>query len=79
VYTIQTANGGLADSREQRKTMSGRPALLMSRDVKQVCIGAKRAGATRVEIPIRGTSVIVHFDKADDTPVAVEPDEQIKL
>ena len=48
--------------------MSGRPALLMSRDVKQVCIGTKRAGASRVEIPIRGTSVIVHFDKGDDKP-----------
>ena len=55
--------------------MSGRPALLMSRDVKQVCIGAKRAGATRVEIPIRGTSVIVHFDKGDDEPVAAGVNE----
>ena len=59
--------------------MSGRPALLMSRDVKQVCIGAKRAGATRVEIPIRGTSVIVHFDKRDDKPDAQDADEEIKL
>jgi len=52
---------------------------LMSRDVKQVCIGAKRAGATRVEIPIRGTSVIVHFDKSEDKPDEPEGNGSIDL
>ena len=51
--------------------MSGRPALIRSRDVKQVILAAKKVGATRVEVPIGGTSVIVHLDK--DKPV--EPDE----
>jgi hypothetical protein len=45
--------------------------------MKQVFIAARRAGASKVEVPIGGTSVIVHLDKADDKPV--EPDEQIKL
>jgi len=55
--------------------VSGRPALLMSRDVKQVLIAAKRAGASKVEVPIRGTSVIVHLDKADDKPAAAGVNE----
>jgi len=55
--------------------MSGRQALVRSRDVKQVLIAARRAGASKVEVPIGGTSVIVHLNKTDDKPVAQDANE----
>ena len=54
--------------------MSGRPALVRQRDVKQVILAAKKAGALKVEVPIGGTSAIVHFRASNDEP-APEPED----
>lgn len=43
--------------------MSGRPASIRSRDVKQIIIGAKRAGAERVEFRVGAMPVIVYPGK----------------
>jgi hypothetical protein len=51
--------------------MSGRPASIRSRDVKQIIIGAKRAGAERVEFRVGTMPVIVYPGKdgeGDDMP-----------
>ena len=54
--------------------MSGRPALVRQRDVKQVIMAAKKAGALKVEVPIGNTCAIVHLHATDDKPDA-EPED----
>jgi hypothetical protein len=58
--------------------MSGRPASIRSRDVKQIIIGAKRAGAERVEFRVGTMPVIVYPGKdSQPEPVAV-PNEWLE-
>jgi hypothetical protein len=60
--------------------MSGRPAAVRARDVKQIIIGAKRAGATRAVITIGKATITVPLDgEAAASPDAPEADEQITL
>jgi hypothetical protein len=54
--------------------MSGRPASIRSRDVKQIIIGAKRAGAERVEFHVGAMPVIIYPGK-DGEGVHVPPAE----
>jgi len=46
--------------------MSGRPASVRARDCKQVIIGAKRAGAKKVEFRLGAIPVIIHIE---DDPI----------
>jgi hypothetical protein len=55
--------------------MSGRPALIRQREVKQIIGAAKKAGAKNVEVKIGEVSLTIHLD--DQKPVAEE--EQITL
>jgi|AmaraimetFIIA100_FD_contig_51_6460584_length_410_multi_3_in_0_out_0_2 hypothetical protein len=57
--------------------MSGRPALVRQRDVKQVIIAAKKAGAAKVEVRMGGACAIVHLCEPDQKPI--ETDEEISL
>jgi hypothetical protein len=52
--------------------VSGRPAPIRQRDIKQILGAAKKAGAKDVTVRINDVSVIVHLD--DDKP-PVEEDE----
>jgi hypothetical protein len=56
--------------------MSGRPAQIRQRDLKQVINVAKKAGAKLVEVQIGPVPVIIHLS-TDDKPIA--EDEQITL
>jgi hypothetical protein len=56
--------------------MSGRPAAIRQRDVKQVIGAAKKEGATKVEFRIGTVPVIIHLDKEESS---VAPEEQIRL
>jgi hypothetical protein len=59
--------------------MSGRPALVRQRDVKQVIMAAKKAGALKVEVPIGNTCAIVHLRPTDDKPDEPEGNGGIDL
>jgi hypothetical protein len=56
--------------------MSGRPALIRSRDVKAVIKAARMEGVKEVTVKVGAGSVVIPL-APDDTPV--EPDEQIRL
>ena len=56
--------------------MSGRPALIRSRDVKAVIKAARLEGVKEVIVKVGAGSVVIPL-APDDTPV--EPDEQIRL
>ena len=53
--------------------MSGRPALIRQRDVKQIVNAAKRAGAKDVEVKIGDVKLTIHL--ADDDKQPTEEDE----
>ena len=50
--------------------MSGKPASIRSRDVKQIIIGAKRAGAERVEFRVGDMPVVVYPGKDSEAEPA---------
>jgi hypothetical protein len=53
--------------------MSGRPAAVRARDLKQAIIAARNAGAPKVEVKLPGeAAVIIHLDLPDDKDVAEE-------
>jgi hypothetical protein len=58
-----------------RRAMSGRPALIRQREVKQIIGAAKKAGAKDVTVRIGEVSLTINL--ADDKAVAEE--EQITL
>ena len=49
--------------------MSGRPAPARARDYKQLILGARRAGATKVEFQIGAVPAIVHLSYNADSPI----------
>jgi hypothetical protein len=55
--------------------MSGRPALIRQRDVKQILGAAKKAGAKDVKVQVGEVSLTIHL--ADDKPLA--EDEEVTL
>jgi hypothetical protein len=56
--------------------MSGRPAQIRQRELKQTIFAAQKAGAKEVRVKLPdGAEIIIPL--VPDTPV--EPDEQIKL
>jgi hypothetical protein len=60
-----------------RGTMSGRPAIVRQRDVKQIIGAAKRAGAKDVTVKIGEVSLTINL--ADEKPIAAETDEEVTL
>jgi hypothetical protein len=58
--------------------MSGRPAQIRQRDLKQTIFAAMKAGAKEVRVRLSdGAEVVIPLSTSDDKPVA--PDEQITL
>ena len=57
--------------------VSGRPALLRQRDLKQALMAAKKAGAKELRVLLGGDISMVIPLVPDDTPV--EPDGEISL
>jgi hypothetical protein len=56
--------------------MSGRPAAIRQRDVKQVIGAAKKEGVTKVEVRIGTVPVIIYLNEEENS---VAPEEQIRL
>jgi len=58
--------------------MSGRPAQIRQRDLKQAIFAAQKAGAKEVRVRLSdGAEVVIPLSTPDDKPVA--PEEQIRL
>lgn len=64
---------------ETNRVMSGRPALVRTRDVKAVIMAAKKTGVSKIEVSLGKTSVILHLN--DNEPSTSSPglDAQITL
>jgi hypothetical protein len=58
--------------------MSGRPAQIRQRDLKQTIFAAQKAGAKEVRVNLsNGAVIVIPLVTDDDKPIA--SDEQIKL
>jgi hypothetical protein len=57
--------------------MAGRPAIIRQRDVKQVILGAQKAGASKVTLRIGDVEAVIDLSTPEQKTVA--PEEQISL
>ena len=59
--------------------MAGRPAVIRQRDVKQVILGAQKAGTSKVTLRIGGNVEAVIDLSTPQEQKSVAPEEQIRL
>jgi hypothetical protein len=58
--------------------MSGRPALIRQRDLKQTIFAAQKAGVKEIRIRLSdGAEVVIPLSTTDEKPIA--PNEEISL
>ena len=66
--------------REENRVVSGRPALIRQRDLKQALAAAKKAGASEVRVQYSGgVSVVIPLRPADKDEQPDTKDEQVIL